>query len=254
MANKEALDTIVRNFCGRQGDNYSHEYGKVYSLMVDCVKELWYDIVGQYGIKETEIEVVDGRAYFPRDYIKYVLIGTVEKGNLIALTMNPHMYTSGLDDCGNPVRSAGGDPQKTDQSDNYADDYIWGRWYYAERGAQAYGGGWSNRDAYYKVNENGEYLDVNSDFPYDTVILRYLSSGYNPGEITMVPSFFTQALIKYARWQIAEDGSDREYARAGNYKREYTIEKVRAWDRANAEPMYEMIAAQRQSFGFYPKY
>lgn len=254
------LDTVVRDAQERLGYEHNHMYSKIYKYMVRGVQEVHTDFGGKWVVKRKWVDVQDGRAYMPEDFVNYVQVGVVDRGNLIALTVNPIMAAPTFDDCGNIPRVNGGDPQQTEYSGPQSrstqwagyDLGNWNDWY----GASAHGGGWSRDGNYYKFNAEKGWIDFNSKSSVTQIVLDYISTGYKPGEKNHVHVFWREFLILYAMWQMKLYESFRKPSLMGavnQWERKTAIERLKTYKRCVTEPMYEWSDMVMRQFGRGPK-
>lgn len=201
------LDEVVKSYLLRS-DKTTHDYAKLLAIAIDGLAELHYDVMGAVKSVEIEVNPSTNSIDFPQDYVNYTKIGVIRNGNLILFGLNPYMATNvPVDDCGNPLKVNGGNlkgvPTQDENSNIDADGSPWGYWFYGygySYTTYGHGGGYSKL-GYYKEDRANRRILFDSGMTERKVVLEYVTSGYVPGETTLVDAQAKQCLMDWIHWQ-----------------------------------------------------
>jgi len=252
MSSYLALDEIVKSYLLRRGDNTTHNYARFLAYGIDGLKELRYDVGGASSIKTVELDINPNTntVILPHDFVNYTKIGTCENGNFVTLGLNEQICTiTHFDDCGNPIPLSGGNLGGLDTNfdvNGFTDGYFF--YNYGNYG-RVYGhGGGYNRKGYYKFDLQNNRILFNSEIRASSIILEYVSNGYEPGIQTLVHPFFNEPLIAWIRWKDIQYKPSVGQGEKESAKREYALARRQLQLRNTSFTLDEFIQASRRNY------
>lgn len=259
------LDSLIKEMCSNEGDDYAHTYMQKLSHAVAFIRDCDYSGLGFKGVKYLWLPVTDGRANVP-NLTGISKVGVEIGGHIQPLLEDLNMIDR-LDDCGNlttnrplnpdipSVRSTGQLPIL------YTGSMVAESGYY---GGDGYGGyglrgmGWDmtwpgmgikkSLYGYYRHFYQDGYILLDADSDWETLVIECSVKTFEPGSITLVPEICAEALAAYVRQAINaldSDISTKARPLMGEYAREKTRTKLIMKQRVQAQPLYEHWAVLR---------
>lgn len=249
---KIKLKEIIAQFIS-SADLSEHQFMRLWNIAVRGHKQFNLDVYGNF--KSVLLYVNDNKTVdLPDDFLTFSKLGVLnEVGEVVTLRRNDNMttlhdqYLSELGKVTNvPVVQSGiiwDDPTRF--------PYYWLNYvgtsgigyhlYGLPSGAPSIGE--------YTIDEDEKMIYLSSDWPYQSVMLEYLSDGYDGScEDYMVDIKASEAMLSWIRWQNAID-SRKKFTQGDvvMYRQEYYNERRKAKIRLNSVDIREMQKIFRSS-------
>lgn len=251
MASKIALKKVIAEMIDA-ADQSEHQFRHLYRIGVRGCRKFNMDVYGSF--KTVLLDVAsDYTVAFPKDYMDYSMIGIVNsQGEAVPMTHNPNLST---------LKSAyiaalGETVDVPSVGDLFAGDLTNLNNYWLNFGFNGSGyihlygiGGGTYEIGQFTVDDNSRSFLLQEGYPYQTIMLEYLTDGYDEGSGDyMVDVFAVEALQSWIRWQRAQDMTKKySLSQISYYKNEYLIQKRDAKVRLNKTIVKEMEAIFRRS-------
>jgi hypothetical protein len=246
---KLPLKQIISQFLS-SADLSEHQFMRVWNIAVRGHREFNMDVCGNF--KTVLLEVNDDRTVdFPKDLLTFSKVGILnEGGEIVGLTENENMstlhsqYLAALGQTDVPVLNNsvvfGGSTRIPSVWFNFASDG--GYHLYGLRGGTASIGE-------YKIDEGSRTIYLNHDWPYQSLLMEYLSDGFDCDcDDYMIDVRAEEAMMSYIRWKNAQDlrkkfsTGDVDY-----YRKEFYNQKRLAKIRLNGVDINQMQKVFRSS-------
>lgn len=257
MSGYVTLDYCVKNaIVDVYGNNDVQQYQRFLQWAIRTVKDL--NFMGTYTTSRTiklEVDANTRTAELPPDYVDWTVVGQKDGEYLIMWGYNPHllMYQD-TDDCGDFVANS---PEELDanailslRNSGYFDN-VWRNGFTG--GNFGVGGGQS--EAYFNIDRqtNRIYFSTEANMGA-TILLEYVSTGYEPGGQTKIPSFAAEAVIEGIHWRRKKESrsyslGEKEYSRNEFFNRQRL---ANMWDKAFT--LGDFLQAFRRGNKQSPKY
>ncbi len=250
------LTDIVKSYMSR-AQKTQHDLPRLMAIASDGVAVMNFGVTQSIKSHDFELNPNTKSIDFPPGYVKYTKIGVCVNGNLITLGLNPNICTElQYNECGDLETFIGGNLSggPNNLTGGQTPDYG-GNWFmnYGAGGFKAYGHGAGFKFGYYKEDREHRRILFNSDFPYQTVTMEFLTSGYVPGTETFIEAFAAEALLAWLAWKdiqfLPAMASIAEIR-----KREYAIEANKARLMHRGFSLDEFIQAARTAYKQVAKY
>lgn len=239
------LKSIVASFLS-SADMSEHQFMRVWHIAVRVVREMNLDVYGSFKTKL--LYVNDNKTVdLPQDYLNYSKIGILNDfGEVLTLKRNDSMselheqYVAELGSVQKVPVVDGAIALNSPTRFPFIWFNYWGAYNY---GYHLYGlAGGTSTIGSYKLDETERVIYLSEDWPYQTIMLEYLSSGYDDecGDY-MVPLKAEEAVMSGIRWRNAQDlrkkytNSDVEY-----YRKEFYNQRRLSKLRLNQATISEM--------------
>lgn len=255
------LTKIVSQYLN-SSDRSDHEFARLYNIAVRGLEnEFNLDITGQFVTVLLDVNP-NKTVELPVGYLNYSKIGIVNSiGEFVCLKRNDQLsnyhaiyYDQTDRNAGVPNINAFGQPFIFG-SYPYSNLYWYGFWngassfnlYGLNSGTTAVG--------YYKIDVGANVILLNPDFPYQQVLLEYLSDGYNESEDDYsIDSRAAEAMLAWIRWQGKIDNVKKNsIAELNMLERQYYSQKRKAKVRMNPFNLAEMNDIIRRTTKLVPK-
>lgn len=215
------------------------------------VREFNMDISGRMRTQLLSI-TANHTVPYPDDYLDYSMIGIVNSnGEAVPLKVNPNVQ---------PVKQAflaAQDaivqvptiPNAIDILDAPNMPFFWLNYSWGGDWMHLYGlGGGSATVGEFTVDDNARCFLINPHFHYDSVLVEYLTNGYDCGcNDYMIDTFASIAFDAWLRWQDAIDQRKKASISEVEYlRRQFGAEKMKAKLRLNQARVREMQVEQRR--------
>ena len=254
MATKQPLMEIIAEMID-QSDRSEHYFRRLYRLGVQGARKFNYDI---YGTPITVLLDVsaNGIVNWPCDYLDYFTLGIInECGEMVPLKHNEELslvrqqYLASQQAIVPVPTAPNGIVNSLQNPQGYP--FFWLNYQYGDIGwVHLYGlGGGAPSVGEFTVDPNNKCFYVPPYFPYQTILLEYLSDGFAQDcNDYMVDIFAVDALKWWVRWQDAV-GLPKRYSmgQVKEYKAEYLIQRRDAKFRINHARVSEMTVIARNN-------
>jgi len=263
----EPVADIVDRTCMGIGDTFGHIFGDLYRDAITVLKEFNYDSTNTPKHVCLPIDPLLKRSILPADFVNYLGVGHIHNNDVVMLGYNPYMMRPCVDGCGNESLGEGGLPNGDlyqfgldgagrgmfiNPDGSNTNDYP--DWWWRQDYGQ--GGGWNSK-GYYKVDKTAGWIDFNPAIRLTKIVLIYISNGFTPSVSNYLPEMMSLAMEERLKEMYYK------YSAGVSMGREYRDWDKKAKDQAfisrlahrNAErrqrsqPMYELTAAYRRSYG-----
>jgi hypothetical protein len=230
------LDEVVKEYISQAELNMAH-YRRLWNIAFRGLEDMLFNI---YQMPKTQkLTVLSNKTVkLPSDYVAYVKVGVLNsEGEIATLSKNPNLTSYQMD---LSTRTTNNTDAPVDPTN--IRDFVYLN--YDNNGAlfNLYGlGGFLMSAGQFGIDEEKGIIFLDNNFPYEYVILEYLSSPRDDEEYK-VPILIKEALISWIAWK------DHEYKPMGrrfqemskeqrriNYVREkkkakFRINPVRLWE------------------------
>jgi hypothetical protein len=208
MANSIPLKKVIGELLD-SSDQSEHVFRKVYRIGIGACRKFNMDV---YGSFKTVLLAVgsDYTVPFPDDYMDYSMIGVVnDAGEAVPLTHNPNLSTLKSQ----YVASLGQVVDVPTIGDTGSGNLTNLMNYWLNFGYNGYGymhlyglGGGTATIGEFVVDNNSRCFLLQTGYPYSTIMLEYLSDGYDcDDDDYMVDVRAVEALKWWIRWMRAVD-------------------------------------------------
>lgn len=233
-------------------DQSEHVFRQWYRIGVRGCRKFNMDIYGSFKTVLLNVSA-NHTVAFPEDYLTYSTIGIVNgAGEAVPLTHNPELVT---------LKSQYIEQQKAIVEVPTTGDFLgtgnltqlpfyWLNFGFNGTGyIHLYGiGGGTGEIGQFTIDEDAKCFFLAPGYPYDSVLLEYLSDGFETnGNDYRVNVFAVEALQAYVRWQRALDNRKKyPLSEVAYLKNEFNIQKRDARFRINKSTVSEMQVTFRR--------
>lgn len=245
------LDTIVKSLLVKEGKpiHYYLEY-----LTYGCSGLQKLNVHTLKAVNSKQLPVNKYKAVpLPIDYVDWVRVG-FKAGERV----RPLIY----DDSLNSLNNFGSDGRKIPHDNTLPDgtaisSVIGDEWYADNVSDTPYFGRPTDRDDYkFKVlprrGEHGE-IQLSADYPYDFIILDYITDGLEADAATTIDPLAVPALEKFILWQKLEHSRSAGAGDKREAERKFNDEHRLLRAAKNNLTTAEVIAAWRSGYGALPR-
>lgn len=244
MARKLPLKSLIAEMIDA-ADQSEHYFRQLYRIGVRGCRKFNMDVYGSF--KSVLLEVGDnGAVPFPKDYLDYSMLGIINSvGEAVPLQRNPNLSTLKQQ----YVQALGKVVEVPSVNDFFAGDLTNLNNYWLNYGFNGIGyihlygiGGGTLSVGEFTIDEDSKCFLIQEGYPYSTVMLEYLTDGYdNDNGDYMVDVFAAEALQAWIRWMRALDNRKKySLSEVMMLKSEYLIQKRDAKVRLNKSTVSEM--------------
>jgi hypothetical protein len=230
------LDEVVKEYISQAELNMAH-YRRLWNIAFRGLEDMSFNI---YQTPKTlKVPVLSNKTVkLPSDYVSYSKIGVLNnEGEVATLSKNPNltMYASELS-----TRTSVNTDTPVDPTN--IRDFVYLN--YDNNGAlfNLYGlGGFLMSAGQFNIDEDAGIIILDNDFPYEYVLLEYVSSPREDEEYK-VPILIKEALISWIAWKDFEyKPSGRRYQEMAKEQRRlnYVREKKKSKLRINPLRLWE---------------
>lgn len=248
---KIKLKQIIGEFLS-SADLSEHAFLRLYNIGVRGAREMNMDVYGSFKTKLLPV-AANKTVQLPVDYISLSKIGLLnDAGEVITLHQN--------NDLSNIHQQYIADLQQNPQVPTVSGfsalynpakfPFLWLNFGYNSACYNLFGlGGGTANLGEYKVQEDLGVILLSQDWPYATVLVEYLSSGFDDEDDDyMVDERAAEAMLCYLRWKNATDARKKFGLQEVSYfKKEYYRERAIAKLRINRTDITEMQAVFRSN-------
>ena len=177
-------------------------------------------------------------AYFPSDYVEYVVIAIRYGGRLTPLTLNRNIILPSEESCGDFVR------EQIQTGTNEAFDDRLKDWFRSPHlTSYTVGGAFSN--AYYRIDhDNGMIVFLTNNFTGLEVIMEY--KALDISNETVIPRQAVPALTAYVDWQLTKHNRKMSETRIEATRRDWNRENKKLYAVNHALTAEEMLDLMRK--------
>jgi hypothetical protein len=233
-------------------DQSTHEFRQLYRIGVRGCRKFNMDVYGSF--KSVLLNVGDnGIVEWPKDYLDYSMLGIVNScGEAVPLKHNPNLSTLKQQ----YVAELGKVVQVPSVGDSFTGDLTNINNYWLNFGFNGTGylhlygiGGGSYTIGEFTVDETCRCFMVQDGYPYSTIMLEYLTDGYDEeSDDYMVDVFAVEALQAWVRWMRAQDMTKKyNLSQISYYQNQFNIQRRDAKVRLNKAIISEMQQVFRSS-------
>jgi len=251
MASKIPLRQIIAEMIDA-ADQSEHQFRQLYRIGVRGCRKFNMDVYGSF--KTVLLDVLpDNTVPFPKDYMDYSLLGIVNaNGEAVPMTHNPDLCTLKQQ----YIAALGQTVDVPSVGDFFAGDLTNLNNYWLNFGFNGTGyihlygvGGGAYEIGQFTVDDNSRAFLLQDGYPYQTIMLEYLTDGYEAaGDDYMVDVFAVEALQSWIRWMRALDNRKKYSLSEVSYLQNlFNIQKRDAKMRLNKAVISEMQATFRRS-------
>lgn len=254
MATRVPLIPIVAELLDSM-DRSEHYFRRMYRIAIAAARKFHYDITGSFRSVLLDVQP-NGTVAWPCDYLDYSTLGVINHaGEIVPLKHNEQLSTlkQAYLASQNAVVPVPQIPNVLGYGplDVTGIPFYWLNYY----GGGEYGwihlygfGGGSPRIGEFTVDTANKCFYVPHGFPYQQLMLEYLSDGYDLGcKDYMIDVFAVEAIKQYIRWSQMVDlpkkysMAEREYQR-----KQWIIQRRDAKVRINKARINEMQSVFRE--------
>lgn len=226
-------------------DQSEHQFRQVYRIGVRGCRKFNMDVYGSFKSVLLEVQP-DGTVPFPKDYMDYSMLGIVNgAGEAVPLTHNPNLSTLKQQ----YIQALGKTVDVPSVGDLFAGDLTNLNNYWLNFGFNGVGyihlygiGGGTYNVGEFTVDDNSRCFLLQQGYPYQTIMLEYLTDGYDDEcDDYMVDVFAVEALQAWVRWMRALDNRKKySLSEVGYLQGQFNIQKRDAKFRLNKARISEM--------------
>lgn len=247
------ISEVVTTYLDRKWESGMHLWARAYSAAVDTLADLSMDVMNRHKIVALPVDAATRTVALPSDYVNYIMIGRNIDGNIVAYGYNPRLAPPKEDECGDEEPNTGGNIKGGTEADPSVFPEV-GYWYWtngrtAFNVGRAYGhGGGFNADGYYRVDEDGHRIIFSSNMEDSEILLQYITSGFKPGEETLIPIEAKECLIRGIHWRTIQYKRGVRLGDIEMAKKEFFDYRRHLRKQRGAVSLYEIVAAWRRSY------
>jgi hypothetical protein len=244
------LDSLVKGLLLKEGKSL-HFYLPYLSYACEGLARLHVHTLKHVNAKQLPVNSYKA-VPLPIDYVDWV-----QAGFKVGERVRPMIY----DDSLNSLNNFGADGRKIPHDNTLPDGkpiIVKGdEWYEDSLLSAAYFGRQTDRDDYsFKVlprrGEHGE-IQLSADYPYDFIILDYITDGLEADAATTIDPLAVRALEKYIMWQKLEHTRSAGAGNKREAERKFNDEHRLLRAAKNNLTTAEVIHAVRSGYGALPR-